>query len=82
MRGVVNKNKQEGKQWLNINHLSAIMYELSAEIPRLLTVKGLYPSSCHLAVFFDEHNQDDFKRTGPFKKASLIFRREEEGTAR
>lgn len=66
MRGVVNKNKQEGKQWLNINHLSAIMYELSAEIPRLLTVKGLYPSSCHLAVFFDEHNQDDFKRTGPF----------------
>lgn len=47
---MASKNKQEGKEWLNINHLPAIRYDLSGGIPRLLTVKGLFPSSCHLTA--------------------------------
>lgn len=62
----MSKSKQKGKEWLNINQLPAITYELSVEIPRLLTLEGLFLSTCHLtAVGFDEHGQDDFKGSGP-----------------
>lgn len=81
------KNEEEGKEWLNINHLPAIRYDLSEEIPRLPSVKGLFPCSCHLtAVGFlmsttkmisEAENQTDWtslKRKLPFQK-----RRGEEG---
>lgn len=44
------KNKNEGKQWLNTNQLSAISYNLSGKISRLLNVNGLFPISCHLTA--------------------------------
>lgn len=47
---MASKNKQKGKERLNINHLPAIRYDLSGDIPRSLTVKGLFPSSCHLTA--------------------------------